>query len=585
MSENSTETMNMQIIMKESPFAQRVFTDMEAFRLQQFTVLEIHFGIVEIFAPSSLHSRSWNNDSSKDITAIYDQEFNTSIMDQLNEAGTRKLAEISTGEETGAWHHASSFTGAQVIRGHVRYNSTVRQPDDTYNQTMVEFKDDVILSCERLNSQIFEFVLPIRFYRIQIDLWRNQLLKLTLISILETPEDMGSAANSTRNTSVINKVINAKAKANALEDWGSTVRRITIAHLSAKVHPEEPESGIFFTLITAPRHGHLFVLNDRLHKSNYKEPSVRSRVYLHVGSQFTQADLSQGRLFYVLRRIFDEWSNHAKIDKQLNIKQHFGYVALEDEFQFRLHVLGARFTRPATFRIESRRLLPGSSEIALINFTPELLNRGTKVIEGGRFRLGSDKIWVQHRYCEDYRNYETKKAWINKYLQLESREIQGRRFLITITRGPRHGRLILLPNTRATNPKNSKVTRYDSLDVDDYDSMDSLIAIGKIVQPSMQFTLDVIAHARMMYIHDGSETRNDSFGLSIACYLESALLNTKRIDQNNDLDKPDHYFFELDPYSKDALDTVGKKIVADFKVYREAFKNMYLSAYSSVELI
>ncbi|CAL8070787.1 unnamed protein product [Calicophoron daubneyi] len=324
----------------------------------------------------------------------------------------------SKGEE---WTVAEQFTGLQVLAEQVRYVGTVMQPDSQSGK----FEDRVRLTCVRSeksgNNQ--RLVLPIIFIRIRIKIRGRKELTIPGFAV----------QTSMHQRETIESV--------------QQVRSIKPYHLYVEVEPPERDSFIYFTVVFAPQHGHLFLTDnpEDLQSAHGKD----ERIYLGVNSQFTQDDLSRGRLFYVLRRIVDEESVLSKSGR------------LTDGFDFKVHVPGAQLKTTEHFTITVTNIL---NAVSVSEKSPalRLVNRGGELREGGQFLMTPDVFYAEQPGCMS-RSCAT-------YFQF-----------LTL---PEHGTLWV------RSERDNSMTR---------------------VQRYISYPVELIEKKCMMYRHDSSENFKDNF--------------------------------------------------------------------------
>ncbi|TGZ56081.1 hypothetical protein CRM22_010211 [Opisthorchis felineus] len=257
------------------------------------------------------------------------------------------------------WTVNDLFSGKQVLNQQVRYVGTLLQPE----QADKIFEDLVHLTCIRTSnkSDSVRLVLPIVFERISITLERNEKAVLNLYQ---------SGAGSTRPSLF----------------EGSRLRRIDSRLLSASVHPPERDSHIYYTVLSAPQHGHLFLKQLDI---NIENQSSR-RTYLGVNSQFTQQDINSGRLFYIFRRVPDDNSIREK------------FKNFKDGFEFRLQVPGAQRKEPSYFSVIVNTIptanLTGTWRMGDV----KVVNKGGEVSEGGNLVITSKHLSLEPKTCPEY---------------------------------------------------------------------------------------------------------------------------------------------------------------------------------------
>ncbi|OON20235.1 hypothetical protein X801_03886, partial [Opisthorchis viverrini] len=296
-----------------------------------------------------------------DPERIYDEHTFESYKFHVIQAscGVFQISTSSSVNEVGEWMANDLFSGKQVLNQQVRYVGTLLQPE----QADKIFEDLVHLTCIRTSnkSDSVRLVLPIVFERITITLERNEKAVLNFYQ---------SSAGNTRPSLF----------------EGSRLCRINSRLLSASVHPPERDSHIYYTVLSAPQHGHLFL--KQLDK-NIESQSSR-RTYLGVNSQFTQQDINSGRLFYIFRRVPDDNSIREKLEN------------FKDGFEFRLHVPGAQRKEPSYFAVVV-------NTISTTNFTGiwrmgevKLVNKDGEVSEGGILVITSKHLSLEPKTCPEY---------------------------------------------------------------------------------------------------------------------------------------------------------------------------------------
>ncbi|KAF7259602.1 hypothetical protein EG68_03323 [Paragonimus skrjabini miyazakii] len=325
------------------------------------------------------------------------------------------------------WNSVEQFTGDQVVKQRVRYLGTRMQPE----YLEVRFEDHIHITCiksEKNTSKSIRLILPIVYERITMELNYNEKLVIS-VPTYETYQS-GTAQLPMDRVHCINPKL-----------------------LHVKVSPPETDMHIYFTLVSVPKHGHLF-LKDETHR---RIRDRNKRTYLGVNSQFTQQDIMDHRLFYLFKRVIDE-----------NVSSYSSSI-VTDHFEFRIRVPGAQlrtihqFTIVITYNSSLiKSLTEKSSSI-------QVTNKSAKVLEGTEQELNFKVHFDEETTCEQ-----------------------------------RSGMIYF---------KILKLPRYGTLKYRTRKSEGDLSPINS----SSSYPIGLIQENVLLYVHDGSETLGDHFDFEIFC--------------------------------------------------------------------
>ncbi|KAF6780268.1 hypothetical protein AHF37_00237 [Paragonimus kellicotti] len=325
------------------------------------------------------------------------------------------------------WNSVEQFTGDQVIKQRVRYLGTRMQPE----HLEVRFEDHIHITCirsEKNTSKSIRLILPIVYERIIMELNRNEKLVISVPTY--GTHQPGTAQHPMDRVHCINPKL-----------------------LHASVSPPETDIHIYFTLVSVPKHGHLF-LKDEAHR---RIRNRNRRTYLGVNSQFTQQDIMDHRLFYIFKRVIDE-----------NMTSHSPSIVI-DHFEFRERVPGAQLRTTHQFAILINHNLSLTQSLAEKSSSIQMTNKSADVLEGTEKELNLKIHFEEETTCEQ----------------------RSGLIYFRVLKLPRYGTLKYRPGRSESDlsPVNS----------------------------STSYPIGIIQENVLLYVHDGSETLVDHFDFEIFC--------------------------------------------------------------------
>ncbi|KAF5405993.1 hypothetical protein PHET_00434 [Paragonimus heterotremus] len=325
------------------------------------------------------------------------------------------------------WNSVEQFTGDQVIKQRVRYLGTRMQPE----YLEVRFEDHIHITCiksEKNTSKSIRLILPIVYERILMELNNNEKLVISVPAY-------GTHQSGTAQLPI------------------DRVHCINPKLLHVNVSPPETDIHIYFTLVSVPKHGHLFLRDEadrRIRERN-------TRTYLGVNSQFTQQDIIDHRLFYLFKRVIDE-----------NVTSYSPSI-VTDHFEFRIRVPGAQLRTIHQFTIVINYDLSLTKSLTGKSSSVQITNKSAKVLEGTQQELSLKVHFDEETTCEQ-------------------------------RSGMTYFRVLKLP-------------RYGTLKYRPRKSESELSSISS----SISYPIGLIQENVLLYVHDGSETLADHFDFEIFC--------------------------------------------------------------------
>ncbi|THD28817.1 hypothetical protein D915_000369 [Fasciola hepatica] len=339
----------------------------------------------------------------------------------------------------GHWNTVEQFTGDQILRRQVRYLSTLMQPEDD----SIPFEDLIHLTClgfPGVNSTRVRLLLPVIFTRIHLKLFTPKAFTLDLLpTTSKSSSDCGGSKSRTRP--------------------------IELENLQVTVKPPERDQSIYFTVLLAPKHGHLFLsdgkkISNRSVETTGTTSTMTGKMYLGVNSQFTQQHIREGHLFYTFRRVLDDGLQIYTKDTVI------------DGFDFRIHVPGAQLKATYHFHITINNLQELRPVHTRIRDTIHIVHEPARVLESGVFIFRPSIFYARQREC----------APPNFDMQFQVLAL------------PNHG---VLQIRRESDPSQAVLMKRFTF-----------------------YPVNIIDKRLMEYRHDGSETIHDNFQYQFACQIK-----------------------------------------------------------------
>ncbi len=336
----------------------------------------------------------------------------------------RTFAYNLAGVRSASWAEVRRFSGQDVTAHNIRFTANVLQPGDPH----ATLKDRITFQVwHKINKSIVHLlVLPVNFSRTELKLVRN--MPLTVFHSPKSPP------------------------------IGSCVTRWNLEVVS---NPEEPTSGILYTVTKMPKHGHIYLLNS----------GDADKIYLGVGSVFRQADVNSGKLFYKFRRVIDDW-----LTPKTSVYQGIAYV--NDEFKFRNHIYSYRPTQEQVYFIDILEMGPDAVPPFSISQPLDLSKQVGFVRNCGSLAITPQLFDIKKSYCAKSQLLPNNHV-LKAPLAME--------VILTVVRGPRHGKVHVV-------------------------APDASCALDAKMLP-----VSLLESRMLIYTNDGSPDLNDEFKVHISC--------------------------------------------------------------------